>query len=150
METQHLVKALKQQESNLQKFLDSLLKHQQALINHNLPVMDEVILVEANLLKDINGVDKEVVKTINQLSAQYSLATTSTKLLDFTKAIKKISMNDYVNLLQIQKSLRGLLTKIQTINSQNSLLIENARSFIKQTFTSLAGVNNDPILNRRV
>ena len=150
METQHLVKALKQQESNLQKFLDSLLKHQQALINHNLPVMDEVILVEANLLKDINGIDKEVVKTINQLSAQYSLGTTSTKLLDFTKAIKKISMNDYVNLLQIQKSLRGLLTKIQTINSQNSLLIENARSFIKQTFTSLAGVNNDPILNRRV
>ena len=150
MDTQHLVKALKQQESNLQNFLDSLLKHQQALINHNLPVMDEVILVEANLLKDINGVDKEVVKTINQLSAQYSLGTTSTKLLDFTKAIKKINMNDYVNLLQIQKSLRGLLTKIQIINSQNSLLIENARSFIKQTFTSLAGVNNDPILNRRV
>ncbi|MDP3684155.1 MAG: flagellar export chaperone FlgN [Ignavibacteria bacterium] len=150
MDTQHLVKALKQQEYNLQNFLDSLLKHQQALIAHNLPVMDEVILVEANLLKDINGVDKEVVKTINQLSAQYSLGTTSTKLLDFTKAIKKISMNDYVNLLQIQKSLRGLLTKIQIINSQNSLLIENARSFIKQTFTSLAGVNNDPILNRRV
>lgn len=150
METKHLVKALKEQEFNLQKFLESLLKHQQALIDHNLPVMDEVILVEANLLKDINGVDKEVVKTINQLSAQYSLGITSTKLLDFTKAIKNISMNDYVNLLQIQKSLRALLTKVQTINTQNSLLIENARSFIKQTFTSLAGVHNDPILNRRV
>ena len=150
METKHLVKSLKEQESNLQKFLDSLLKHQRALIDHNTTVMDEVILLEGKLLKDINGMDREIVKTMNQLSEQYSLGITSTKLLDFTKAVKKISTNDYVSLLQIQKSLRGLLTKIQTINSQNSLLIENARSFIKQTFTSLAGVNNDPILNRRV
>lgn len=150
METKQLVKALKEQESNLQKFLDSLLKHQHALIGHNLPLMDESILVESKILKEIHGMDREIVKTMNQLSEQYSLGTTSTKLLDFTKAVKKFSTNDYVNLLQVQKSLRGLLVKIQTINSQNNLLIENARSFIKQTFTSLAGANNDPILNRRV
>ncbi|MFA4923748.1 MAG: flagellar export chaperone FlgN [Ignavibacteriaceae bacterium] len=150
METKNLVKALKDQEDNLQKFLDSLLKQQKALIEHNLPVMDEAILVEAKILKEINAIDKEILKTMNHLSEQYALKLPSTKLLDFTKAIKKISANDYVSLLQLQKSIRKLLVKIQTINAQNSLLIENARSFIKQTFTSLAGVTNDPILDRRV
>ncbi|MCK9211154.1 MAG: flagellar protein FlgN [Ignavibacteriaceae bacterium] len=150
METKNLVKALKDQEDNLQKFLDSLLKQQKALIEHNIPVMDEAILFEGKILKEINAIDKEILKTMNHLSEQYSLKLTSTKLLDFTKAIKKYGTNDYVSLLQLQKSIRKLLVKIQTINSQNSLLIENARSFIKQTFTSLAGVNNDPILDRRV
>lgn len=150
MGTKNLIKALKDQEDNLQKFLDALLKQQKALIEHNLPVMDEAIFVEAKMLKEINAIDKEILKTIGHLSEQYSLKLTSTKLLDFTKAIKKYSTNDYVSLLQLQKSMRKLLSKIQTINSQNSLLIENARSFIKQTFSSLAGVNNDPILDRRV
>lgn len=150
METTDLVKALKDQEDNLQKFLEALLKQQKALIQHDIHVMDEAILVEAKILKDINAVDKEILKTMDHLSEQYSLKLPSAKLLDFTKAIKKISTNDYVSLLQLQKSIRALLAKVQTINSQNSLLIENARSFIKQTFTSLAGVHNDPILDRRI
>jgi len=150
METKQLVNALKAQEAHLQKFLETLLTHQRALINHNVPAMDDSIVTETKILQEINSLDKEIIKTMNQLSEQYAFQTTSTKLLEFTKAIKNINMSDYVNLLQIQKSLRALLVKIQTINSQNSLLIENARSFIKQTFTSLAGVHNDPILNRRV
>jgi len=150
METKNLVTALKEQETNLRLFLDTLQKQQRALVEHNLQQIDEAVQSEVRLLKEITAVDTDIVKTMNILSKQYDLKTQSPKLLDFTKAIKKINNNDYVNLLQLQKSVRTLLTKIQTLNSQNSLLIENARSFIKQTFTSLAGVHNDPILDRRV
>ncbi|MFA6596782.1 MAG: flagellar export chaperone FlgN [Ignavibacteriaceae bacterium] len=150
MDTKNLVKALQEQEDNLQMFLDSLLKHQKALIEHDLPVMNEAIIFEGKIIKDITALDKEILKTMHHLSEQYSLRLASTKLLDFTKAIKKMSTNDYVSLLQLQKSIRKLLVKIKTVNSQNSMLIMNARNFIKQTFSSLVGVNKDPILDRRV
>lgn len=141
---------LTQQEKNLQLFVDVLSKQQRALIQHDLPSIDEAVQGEVRLLQELQAIDNEIHKTIKVLAVEFGVNTKPLKLLDVTKAVKSKSSADYITLLQLQKSVRTILAKIQKMNSQNSLLIENARSFIKQTFASLAGVHNDPILDRKV
>lgn len=149
MEMSDLFKSLKQQHQFLEAFLNTIQLQQRAIVENDIAGLEETVKTEGALLLNIEQYEKQMVKVIKELSEKYSLNTSSNKLTDFVEAIKEKSNLDSSNIIKVQTSLRKLILQIAKINAQNRILIQQASNYLKDTISTLVGLNKNPILDRK-
>jgi|YelNatPaOPRAMG01_1025707.scaffolds.fasta_scaffold00063_32 hypothetical protein len=149
MEMSDLFKSLKQQHQFLEAFLNTIQLQQRAIVENDITGLEETIKTEGALLLNIEQYEKQMVKVINELSEKYSLNTNSNKLTDFIEAMKEKRNFDSGNIIKLQTSLRKLILQIAKINAQNRLLIQQASNYLKDTISTLVGLNKNPIFDRK-
>ncbi len=139
MEMAELNQLLEENRTNLENFLGVLSEQQKHLVDNNINGLEESIGKEEKLLNRIEDVKLKTASLISALIEKYSIDVNGSKLSDFINAIKdKIKIEQTVLL---QKKIVELANQVKEMNKQNKILIEHARSFIKETVKALADEN---------
>jgi hypothetical protein len=69
--------------------------------------------------------------------------------MDFVNTLKGKRDFNPTNIVKLHASLKKLVTQIVKINDQNRMLIDQARSFVKETVSALVNNNQSPIFDRK-
>ena len=141
---------LELQKHNLQKMMGVLKNHQTALIHNDLKQIEDSITSEEVLLQNIMKAETEKNTIIERLDKQYSLHLIKPSLTNLLIAIKRKEGFNYDSLQKLQFIIRKLTLEISRINLQNRVLIENAKTFIKNTISVLVGQNKRQLLDKRL
>ena len=149
MEVNDLFRCLKEQHQALQIYLDIILAHQKAIISADAAALDATIRSESECLFRVGNCETRRQEILSGLSAKYLLENKSNKLSDFIKEINKKKLFDTRNLAKMQNSMKNLITEIIKVNSQNKLLIEQARNFIKETIAAFMSMNKNSLVDRK-
>jgi hypothetical protein len=149
MEMKDLFSSLKEQHEFMQTFLDTIVLQQKAIINNDIKGLEETIKTEGALLINVDRYEKQMADIIKQLSEKYSLDTPSNKLTDFVNTLKGKREFNPNNIVKLHSSLKKLVTQIVKINDQNRMLIDQARSFVKETVSALVNNSQSPIFDRK-
>ncbi len=86
---------------------------------------------------------------IIQLAVKYSIILESNNLSDFINSLKLKKEFKLAGLIKLHESIKKLVYLIIEANNQNKILINQAKSFIKQLVTIFAQTNKNTILDRR-
>ena len=141
---------LELQKHNLQKMMGVLKNHQTALIHNDLKQIEDSITSEEVLLQNIMKTETEKSTIIEQLDKQYSLHLVKPSLTNLLIAVQRKEDFNYDSLQKLQFVIKKLTLEISRINLQNRVLIENAKSFIKNTISALVGQNKRQLLDKRL
>ena len=141
---------LELQKHNLQKMLEVLKSHQTALVHNDLKLIEDSITSEEVLLQNIMKTETEKSTIIEQLDKQYSLHLVKPSLTNLLIAVQRKEDFNYDSLQKLQFVIKKLTLEISRINLQNRVLIENAKSFIKNTISALVGQNKRQLLDKRL
>ena len=141
---------LELQKHNLQKMLGVLKSHQTALVHNDLKLIEDSITSEEVLLQNIMKTETEKSTIIEQLDKQYSLHLVKPSLTNLLIAVQRKEDFNYDSLQKLQFVIKKLTLEISRINLQNRVLIENAKSFIKNTISALVGQNKRQLLDKRL
>ncbi len=150
MEMTDLFKLLKEQHQFLEAFLNTIVLQQRAIIESDIKGLEETIKTEGALLINFEYYEKHMTQMICELSEKYSLNASSGKLSDFVNTLKGRREFNPKSFIKVQTSLQKLMMQIININSQNKLLVDQARNFIKETVSTFISNNQKPILDRKV
>lgn len=149
MEMKDLFSTLKDQHDFMQAFLDTIILQQKAIISNDIIGLEETIKTEGALLLNVDHYEKQMAEIIKELSEKYSIDTPSNKLADFVNVLKGKKEFNPNNIVKLHASLKKLVTQIVKINDQNRMLIEQARSFVKETVSALVINNQSAIFDRK-
>lgn len=141
---------LELQKHNLQKMLGVLKNHQTALVHNDLKLIEDSITSEEVLLQNIMKTETEKSTIIERLDKRYSLHLVKPSLTNLLIAVQRKEDFNYDSLQKLQFVIKKLTLEISRINLQNRVLIENAKSFIKNTISALVGQNKRQLLDKRL
>ena len=150
MEMIDLIRSLKDQHQFLETFLNTIMLQQKAIIENDMTGLEETLKTEGALMIYIEQHEKKVLEIISELSKKYSIKVPSKKLSDFVNVLKTKRDIEVGTLDKIQISLKKLILKIAQVNTQNKILIEQARNFVQETISSIISLNKNQILDRKI
>lgn len=150
MEMNDLIRSLREQYQFLEAFLNTIILQQRAIIENDMTGLEETIKTEGALMLHIEQREKQMVNIIGELSAKFAIDLPNKKLSDFVNAVKSKNDIEIGSLEKIQNALKKKVMKIAKVNAQNKILIEQARSFIQDTISSLIRLNKNQILDRKI
>ncbi len=150
MEMIDLIRSLKDQHQFLEAFLNTIMLQQRAIIENDMTGLEETIKTEGALMIYIEQHEKKVMEIISELAKKYSIEVPSKKLSDFVSEVKTKKKIEVGTIEKIQGSLKKLILKIAKVNTQNKILIEQARNFVQDTISSIISLNKNQILDRKI
>ena len=150
MYIEDLVEALEEQQQNMKAFVDCAAVKQKALVDSELTALEEILLEEEKIFKLIDEQGKKLSQLIGDLADEYSLNLQANSVSEFIKAVRYRSDINVKVIMLLQNSIRELVSKALYTNEQNKILIDHARSFIRDTIVSLVALNNNQLLDRKV
>ncbi len=149
MEISNLFNEMKNQQELLQKFLDLIYLQQKAIINNDVVVLEDLLTKEGAFFNQIEAKKTLMSDIIIQLAVKYSIKLESNNLSDFINSLKLKNEFKLNGLIKLHESIKKLVYVIIEANNQNKILINQAKSFIKQLVTIFAHANKNSILDRR-
>lgn len=149
MEISNLFNEMKSQQELLQKFLDLIYLQQKAIINNDIVVLEDLLTKEGAFFNQIEAKKILMSDIIIQLAVKYSIKLESNNLSDFINSLKLKNEFKLTGLIKLHESIKKLVYLIIEANNQNKILINQAKSFIKQLVTIFAQSNKNNILDRR-
>lgn len=147
MELKEIYLALEEQIVNLQKFINVVKQQQRALIENNVYLIEESLSNEERMISLITSHEDNLVKIINAFARENSLNIDNPVLNNLIDELIKRKV-DVVQLTKLRNDIKSLVANIIKTNTQNKLLIDNARNFIKETISALMA--SKKILDRKM
>lgn len=150
MEINELKQSLIEQRANLQLFLETLLKQRRAIIENNIESLEESIAAEEQLLMRIHNLEQESKETIKSLVRTHGLRVQNyslSMLLSAAAAKSEVKLDDLFN---IQNNIQRLVNEISRANEHNRVLVNHARSFVRETINALVNDNGAQLLDRKI
>ena len=149
MEVNELKQSLIEQKANLQLFLDTLIKQRRAIIENNVQLLEESIAAEERLLSRIHNLEQSSKEAIKTLVRTYGLKVQNYSLSMLLKAAAAKSEIKLDDLLELKENIQILVNEISRANEHNRILVNHARSFVRETINALVNDKNAPLLDRK-
>ncbi len=150
MKIEKLIKSLEEQERNLKSFLECIMDKQKSIISNDIEGLEHSLLIESQLLNAMEEQSKKISNVIGDLAKEYSVNLTENSVSEFLNSVNLNADTNVKVIRLLQNSVRDLISKASRVSSQNKVLIEHSRNFIKETINSLAALTNNQLLDKRI
>ena len=146
-----LLNIVKKQRDNLSKFHEVVLLKQRALIMNDHKAIEGAILREEKLISLVERNEKERVEVIKDLDEKYNLGLSTYRITEFlnksANLFEEKLQNEFKRELEL---IERFVEEVQKVNGQNQFLINNARAFIRDLVTTVAGTSKKAIVDRKM
>jgi DNA-binding transcriptional regulator YbjK len=149
MNLKQLNNALEVQLENLHNYLDAVERQQKALITINFNELERSISDQEISLKLISESEMRTEETIKMFITNYKLQVDEPALKNLLERLRNVKNDDVKDLFTKQTEIRDIVQSILRLNSQNRILIDHSRNFIKETVAALVN-NKKAILDRKI
>lgn len=150
METNELVTILQDQKNNLNILYSTVTQKQRALVSSDYELLEDSISKEEHALLSIQQTEKLRINALHELYKQFSINPNSTKLQEFVeKTRNRIGDETGKKILKLEKDIKEIITLVNNINQQNKYLIDQSRTFIRETIQSVLAIKKT-LLDKRV
>lgn len=149
MNLKQLNNALEVQLENLHNYLDAVERQQKALITINFNELEKSISDQEISLKLISESEMKTEETIKMFITNYKLQVDEPALKNLLERLRNVKNDDVKDLFSKQTEIRDIVQSILRLNSQNRILIDHSRNFIKETVAALVN-NKKAIFDRKI
>lgn len=149
MNLKQLNNALEVQLENLHNYLDAVERQQKALITINFNELEKSISDQEVSLKLISESEMRTEETIKMFITNYKLQVDEPALKNLLDRLRNVKNDEVKDLFTKQTEIRNIVQSILRLNSQNRILIDHSRNFIKETVAALVN-NKKAILDRKI
>lgn len=150
MNLDELNQNLELQESNLKMLLESSINKQKALIKNDLKALEKELHAEENILISISNQSAGLPQIIKKVADDNGVSIVNPTLSEFVNAVSNKEDSGINKIDNLRSSIRSLVKKIDYANNQNNILIENARSFIRDFISNIIGISKKSLLDAKV
>jgi hypothetical protein len=150
MSAQLLIASLKAQEINLDLLIEALEEQKYAILRNDYKALEEAIINEQKILKNINRDETSILKFIKEISEQLSLDLKIYSINNLILYGKSYFGNELNELEKVRASVRSKVFKTTNINLQLKDVIEFSRNLMKETMMIIAGQYKHSLVNKRV
>jgi flagellar biosynthesis/type III secretory pathway chaperone len=151
MQVNNLIKIMEEQTDLLNELIMNLKTIQKFIVESNLENFQEQLEREEKILRHIKYKDEERVKEIQMLLNTAHSACPLEDAMDFiSDTIKNQDYEQYENLLESRKLLTESVGQVMYINTQNSILINSSRQFLRDLMKNLLGSKKENFLDKKV
>lgn len=151
MQVDNLRQLMKDQSANLTELVINLKKIQKYIVTNDIENLQEQIEREEKILHHTKQKEEERTKAIKELLKQENLVCELEDAMDLIS--DKLSESDpeiYEEFLMQRKELTENVGQVMYLNSQNSILINNSRNFIKDLIRNLLGSKKENFFDKKV
>ena len=150
MNFEELNQSLELQVTNLKMLLNTVVTKQKAIIKNDLKALGKEMHTEEKLLISISNQTANVSAIIAKLSSSFGLKLEKPILSEFIKSVSEEKDTNLKVIIMLRNSIRELVQQIDYTNKQNNILIEHARSFIKELISNIVGLSKKSLLDAKV
>ncbi len=150
MNLEELNQSLELQIVNLKLLLNTAVTKQKALIKNDLKALEKEMRVEEKQLISISNQTAKISALITKLSSDCGLPVESPTLSEFIKSVTKEKDTNLKVIVMLRNSIHELVQQIDYTNKQNNILIEHARSFIRELISNIIGLSKKSLLDAKV
>jgi FlgN protein len=150
MKAQALIASLKAQEVNLDLLIEALEEQKYAIVRNDFTALEEAIINEQKILKNINREETCILKFIKEIAQQLSLDLKVYSINNLILYGKSYFGKELLELEKVRASVRVKVFKTTNINMQLKDVIEFSRNLMKETMMMIAGQNKRALVNKRV
>ena len=150
MNSQVLIASLKAQEVNLDLLIEALEEQKYAIIRNDYKTLEEAIINEQKILKNINREETSILNVIKEIAQQLSLDLKVYSINNLILHGKSYLGKELNELEKVRASVRVKVFKTSNINLQLKDVIEFSRNLMKETMMIIAGQNKHALVNKRV
>lgn len=143
-----LINILNKQHAKLNQLLETVIEQQAFIINNDAAGMEEILLKEEKIFKELYIGEEAKNELILQEAAKLNLPADEITLNKLIAALAERKNSLAADLKEKIDLLKMTAKNIFLINRQNSLLIETSRSLVKETVAAL--IKQKKILDRKV
>lgn len=136
---QQLIELIREEESVLEDFLDTLTRQKEYIVQNNVEAFDKTVQEEEDLINRIRRLEDgrvEVVKSIASITGSEDDGLTLTRLIEMN--LGEVS----VELKNLKRTLAVLVERIKRANRVNQYLIKRSLSFIQNNIGWFIDENN--------
>ena len=149
MNLEELNQSLELQVTNLKMLLNTAVTKQKALIKNDLKALETEMHSEEKLLLTISNQTVKVSTIIGKLSSEYGMADANPTLSEFIKSVSEEKDTNIKVIVMLRNTIHELVQQIDYTNKQNNILIEHARSFIRDLISSIIGISKKSLLDAK-
>jgi hypothetical protein len=150
MNAQILIASLKTQEINLDLLIEALEEQKYAIIRNDYIALEEVIINEQKILKNITREETSILRVIKEIAQQFSLDLKVYSINNLILYGKSYFGKELNELEKVRASVRVKVLKTKNVNMQLKDVIEFSRNLMKETMMMIAGQNKHTLVNKRV
>jgi hypothetical protein len=143
-----LFEVLSENEENLKLFLDIVKEKQEALIKNDADILEKLIVIEERILSEIDDIRIRMQYEVEAAALEFNFSLEHNLLKELIEKMKTINYPEVEKLVTYQSSIRWLVMQINDINTQNKVLIENSRKFVKEIISIITSENKQ-LLDRK-
>lgn len=149
MNLKQLNNALESQLENLNSYFNAIERQQKALISINYNELEQSISDQELSLKLISESESRTAETIRLFITNYKLQVDEPILKNILERLRNVKNDEVKGLLHKQQAIKDILQNILRLNTQNRILIDHSRNFIKETVAALVD-SKKAIFDRKI
>ena len=151
MQVDNLIQLIKDQANNLDELIINLKMIQQYIVANDLENLQDQIEREEKILHHIKQKEEErtneVKELIKQENLDCSIEDAMDKISEILNDVDAVLCDEF---LLWRKELTENVGQVMYLNSQNSILINNSRKFIRDLIKNLLGSKKDNFFDRKI
>jgi hypothetical protein len=145
-----LVRILQEHEQCIKEFFGCSVEKQNAIVNCDCETLKRNLQAEESLLTLLEKQSAGISAVIGEIAKENQLELEHNSLSEFMDSVKHMADMDVKVIKLLQNSIRNLVINTTKVNDQNRILIEHARSFLKDTINYLVKSQKHNLLDRRL
>lgn len=137
--------------STMASLLEASKSKQHVLINRDHENLNSMINHEQRLISEMNALSQQQKSITAKFKEEYGVPEQLTSLTDILQLIgKKIDVETRNKMMQILNEIKNNAEELGNINTQNKILIETSREFIRGIIHAVRGNDNKSLINRKI
>lgn len=151
MQLNNLIRIMEEQSELLNELIENLKTIQQSIVASELNDFQVQLEREEKILRHIKLKEEERVNEIKTILTNLSSHCSLEDAMDFiSDLLKNHDAEQYNLLLEKRKQLTENVGQVMYLNTQNSILINSSRKFIRDLMKNLLGSRKENFLDRKV
>jgi len=151
MQVNNLLQLMNDQSANLNELVINLKKIQTYIVTNDIENLQEQVEREEKILHHTKQKEVERTKAIIELLKQENLECELEDAMDLiSDKLNESNLEVYEEFLLQRKELTENVGQVMYLNSQNSILINNSRNFIKDLIRNLLGSKKENFFDKKV
>ena len=151
MQVDNLIQLIKDQANNLDELIINLKMIQQYIVANDLENLQDQIEREEKILHHIKQKEEERTNEVKELIKQENLDCSIEDSMDkISEILNDVDAALCDEFLLWRKELTENVGQVMYLNSQNSILINNSRKFIRDLIKNLLGSKKDNFFDRKI
>lgn len=137
--------------STITNLLEASKSKQNVLINRDHENLNSLINSEQRLISEMNSLSQQQKTETAKLKDEYGIPEQLTSLTEILKLLDgKIDSETQNKMTQTLSEIKNNAEELGIINTQNKMLIETSREFIKGIIHAVRGNDKKSLINRKI